>query len=115
MGQTFEKAGHGRVEYEQDQPGLIISKWKAQPDDPIYDIGFLTRDPTVRAGNAGLVEILSDADIPLLKECRPGRSRPAVPASRWSSMLSTWSTTRMASETRSTRGSICGARRCAAS
>ncbi len=76
VGKTFEKAGHGTVEYEQDQPGLIISKWKAQPDDPIYDIGFLTRDPTVRAGNAGLVEILSQADIPLLKECRPGTLAP---------------------------------------
>ena len=76
VGQTFEEAGHGTVEYEQDQPGLIISKWQAQPDDPIYDIGFLTRDPTVRAGKAGLVEVLSEADIPLLSECRPGTLAP---------------------------------------
>ena len=76
IGQTFEDAGHGSVEYEQDQPGLIISKWQAQPDDPIYDIGFMTRDPTVRAGKSGLAEILSEADIPLLSECIPGTLAP---------------------------------------
>jgi len=76
VGQGFEKAGYGTVEYEQDQPGLIISKWQALPDDPIYDIGFLTRDPTVRAGNAGLVEVLSESDIPLLSECIPGTLAP---------------------------------------
>ncbi len=76
VGKSFKEAGLGTVEYEQDQPGLIISKWQAQPDDPIYDIGFLTRGPTVRAGQAGLVEVLSEADIPLLADCSPGTLAP---------------------------------------
>ena len=76
VGDTFEEAGYGSVEYEQDQPGLIISKWQADPDDPIYDIGFMTRDPTVRAGKSGLAEVLSEAEIPLLSECIPGTLAP---------------------------------------
>jgi putative spermidine/putrescine transport system substrate-binding protein len=76
VGKQFAAAGHGDVVYEQDQPGLIISKWQAQPNDPIYDIGFLTRDPTVRAGKSGLVEVLSEDKIPLLADCIPGTLAP---------------------------------------
>lgn len=76
IGKSFDDAGFGEVEYEQDQPGLIVSKWQADPEDPLYDIGFFVRAETVRANSAGLVETLSEADVPLLAETVPGTLAP---------------------------------------
>ena len=68
VGKPFEAAGLGSVNYEVDYPGLIMSKWKAAPDNPPYDIGMLVRAVGLRAGASGLVTPLTSSDIPALKD-----------------------------------------------
>lgn len=71
IAKPFEAAGHGSARYEVDYPGLIMSKWKANPDDPPYDIGMLVRAVGLRADASGLVTRLTSSDIPALKDVHP--------------------------------------------
>lgn len=72
IGEAFVAAGLGEVEYEQDQPNLILAKWQAQPDDPAYDIGLLERAATLRAGAGGLALPLTAEKVPNLANALPG-------------------------------------------
>lgn len=72
IGDAFVASGAGEVEYEQDQPNLILAKWQAQPDDPAYDIGLLERAPTLRAGAGGLALPLTPENVPNLANALPG-------------------------------------------
>lgn len=72
IGERFVKAGFGEIEYEQDQPNLILAKWQAQPDKPAYDIGLFERVPTLRAGSTGLALPLTKETVPNLARALPG-------------------------------------------
>lgn len=72
IGDAYIDAGLGDVEYEQDVSNLILAKWQAQPDDPIYDIGQMDRATTLRSGAVGLAMPLKDKEIPNLANALPG-------------------------------------------
>jgi len=72
IGEPFMDAGLGEVEYEQDQPNLILAKWQAQPDSPVYDIGLFERAPTLRAGSSGLALPLTEQNVPNIVNALPG-------------------------------------------
>lgn len=72
VGGAFADAGLGEVEYEQDQPNLILAKWQAQPDDPVYDIGLFERATTIRAGSSSLALPLTVENVPNLSLALPG-------------------------------------------
>lgn len=72
IGDAFMDAGMGNVEYEQDQPNLILAKWQAQPGNPVYDIGLFERAPTLRAGSSGLALPLTEANVPNIVNALPG-------------------------------------------
>ncbi len=72
IGGAYTAAGFGDVEFEQDQPSLILAKWQAQRNDPPYDIGLLERPHTIRAGASGLALPLTTAELPNLANALPG-------------------------------------------
>lgn len=72
VGARFMEMGLGEVEYEQDQPNLILAKWQVQPKDPAYDIGLLERTPTLRAGSTGLALALTEENVPNIATALPG-------------------------------------------
>ena len=73
----FAAAGLGEVVYEVDQPSLIMSKWQAAPNDPLYDVGLMVPIAALRAQQAGLVTALTAEDVPNLADAIPEALPPS--------------------------------------
>ncbi len=76
-GDPFEAAGHGDIQFEADQPTLIVSKWQAAPDDPIYDVSLMVPIAAINAQKADLITSLSADDIPNLADAIPEALPPS--------------------------------------
>jgi putative spermidine/putrescine transport system substrate-binding protein len=72
----FKRAGLGDVQYEVETTASALAKIQAQKDNPPFDVVMMSRATTYRAGRAGLVMALTEADIPVTKETMAGTLGP---------------------------------------
>jgi len=79
VAKPFAEAKLGRVEYDVEVSPSVVAKLQTQRDDPLFDVGMVSRSFGLRALNAGLVEKVSASDFPeataLMSE--------ALPAAGW--------------------------------
>src|SRR5262245_25048317 len=66
----FEKARNARVEYVVGLSTETLARLKAQKDNPQMDVVMLDDILTTEAANLGLLEKLTPADVPNLKDLR---------------------------------------------
>lgn len=79
VGRPFSEMKLGRVEYDVEVSPSVIAKLQTQRGNPPFDVAMVSRPFGLRALNAGLLEKVSAADFPDIKNLIPD----ALPSGGW--------------------------------
>jgi putative spermidine/putrescine transport system substrate-binding protein len=71
VAKPFAAARLGEVEYQVEQPSIIVSKWQADAAHPLYDLALMVPSFALRAQTMGLVASVQRSEFPNLADTVP--------------------------------------------